>query len=163
MKPSFLLAPAILGVSFAAQTFAQMGGCDADTPVVTSRWKGITRSTTYGAPNGRAWLSFNATNRTLWVLGYNNGFRMTLTLIPKPVPANIEDAYPRNLTVGEVKCALDQFYADPANLLISIPMAVKQLAMKAAGEEPTESLEELRRRAAEAPERKQTDDGKGPK
>lgn len=105
---------------------------------------------TYGALNGRVWKAASQDAN----LAYLAGLKEALALeAPEKLPAYC----PPGLTALEFQTAVDQFYAQPENLLVPIVQSLRIVSMKVAGASASDidaELSAMRAAAANAPERK---------
>ena len=83
---------------------------------------------TYGSINGRYWNVMSSDAKLAYLLGCSEA------LIEEAKSEFVKKYKPGELSTGEVRTAMDRFYAEPENALIPVIDALKIVAMKANGE-----------------------------
>lgn len=106
---------------------------------------------TLGKFNGRFWRNLSEEGKTLYVIGFNEGsFRVSLLKSPS-LPEFQElhaKVWPQNMTFGEVRDSVDNFYKIPENGRVTVIDALSVVAEKAKGVDAArieERTEQLRR------------------
>jgi hypothetical protein len=116
---------------------------------------------TGGSLNGRAWKVMEANTKSLYVIGALEGMINVITDTVKnsvDVKLALQVYYPVELKPNEVRDAVDRFFAEPENLLMSVGDALRIISMKARGlpeKEIEAKISIFRATASTAPERKQ--------
>lgn len=107
---------------------------------------------TNGNINGRMWRSLDVTLKTVFLMGLEEGLREAGS------NSTTADTYfPKRLTHGEFMESIDQFYAEPANLLVPVIRAMPLITGKVNGAQQStfdKILALLRAEALAAPENK---------
>jgi hypothetical protein len=91
----------------------------------------FSRMITMDHPNGRMWNSWTPPMRLVYLLGMHEALGPLLSAdVPKP---EVPVYFPRALNLSETLTALDQFYAEPANLPIPIFAGMSIVTLEANG------------------------------
>ena len=89
---------------------------------------------TQGAINGRGWLVLSENEKLVWVGAFDDGVMFARAFSPHESQKQIDENLVSHLTHGEVRSALNHFYADtPENGPIPVDEAWVVVTMKAQG------------------------------
>jgi len=89
---------------------------------------------TQGAINGRGWLALTENEKLTWVVAFDDGVIVTRTFPSPESQKQIDANLVCHLTIGEIRSALNHFYADtPENGPIPVDEAWIVVTMKAQG------------------------------
>lgn len=117
---------------------------------------------TWANINGRFWLGYSQAEKEAYLIGSGEAIVAVCSdtsTTKTEVAERIQLHTPRELTVNEIRRALDRFFEAPENVLIPVLDAIRIVAMKERGRPQAEidaELSTLRLLAMHAPERTST-------